>query len=78
MKGMPGNVEGTDETQMPEKIYFPNGKLAAKAYDRVFPNEIFNGTGWGTAVRRYGTLSETNNIFCLSAEKTRAHYRDNH
>ncbi|MCZ7673918.1 MAG: hypothetical protein M5U34_45720 [Chloroflexi bacterium] len=31
MKGMPGNVEGTNETQKPEKMYYPNGKLAAKA-----------------------------------------------
>lgn len=50
MKGMPGNVGGTDETQKSdtsmnskqivsavekrEKIYFPNGKLAARAYGR--------------------------------------------
>ncbi len=34
MKGMPGNVEETSEKQTPEKIYFPNGKLAAKAYGR--------------------------------------------
>ena len=41
MKGMPGNVEGTDETQMPEKIYFPNGKLAAKAYDRAPERDFY-------------------------------------
>jgi hypothetical protein len=34
MKGMPGNVEGTDETHKPERTYFPNGKLAAKAHGR--------------------------------------------
>lgn len=34
MQGMPGNGEGTNKTQKPEKVYFPNGKLAAKAYGR--------------------------------------------
>ena len=34
MKGMPGNVGGTNETCQPEKVYYPNGKLAAKAYGR--------------------------------------------
>ena len=34
MKGMPGNVAETNEMQKLEKRYFPNGKLAAKAYGR--------------------------------------------
>jgi hypothetical protein len=42
MKGMPGNVEKTSETREPEKgfakklkkFFFPNGKLAARAYGR--------------------------------------------
>jgi len=54
MKGMPGNVEGAGETpeaalkgvERPEKLYYPNGKLAAKAYGRVPQRELY----W----RRYG------------------------
>lgn len=42
MKGMPGNVEETSDTRQPEKgfakklkkVFFPNGKLAARAYGR--------------------------------------------
>ena len=41
MKGMPGNVEGTSETRQPEKIYYPNGKLAAKAYGRDAERELY-------------------------------------
>ena len=41
MKGMPGNVERTSETPKPNKIYYPNGKLAAKAYGRDPHRERF-------------------------------------
>ncbi|MCA9917376.1 MAG: hypothetical protein KC445_05455, partial [Anaerolineales bacterium] len=41
MKGMPGNVGGTSETRQPEKIYYPNGKLAAKACGRDPEREMF-------------------------------------
>ena len=41
MKGMPGNGEGTSETQKPEKVYFPNGKLAAKAYGRDPERDLY-------------------------------------
>ena len=41
MKGMPGNVGGTSETRQPEKIYYPNGKLVAKAYGRDPEREMF-------------------------------------
>ena len=41
MKGMPGNVEITNEARQPEKIYYPNGKLAAKAYGRDPEREMF-------------------------------------
>ncbi len=41
MKGMPGNVEGMNETQLRQKIYFPNGKLAAKAYSRNPKQELY-------------------------------------
>ncbi|WP_420640516.1 hypothetical protein [Candidatus Leptofilum sp.] len=41
MKGMPGNVGGTSETRQPEKIYYPNGKLAAKAYGRDLERELY-------------------------------------
>ncbi|MFQ5433315.1 MAG: hypothetical protein ACE5FD_00405 [Anaerolineae bacterium] len=47
MKGMPGNVGRTNETQKPEKVYYPNGKLAAKAYGRDPEHELY----W----RRYRT-----------------------
>jgi len=50
MKGMPGNVGGTSETQKPEKVYYPNGKLAAKAYGRDPERELYwrrHGTGNG-------------------------------
>lgn len=40
MKGMPGNVGETSETRQPEKIYYPNGKLAAKAYGRDPEREL--------------------------------------
>lgn len=50
MKGMPGNVGGTNGTRQPEKIYYPNGKLAAKAYGRDAERELYwkryrTGTG---------------------------------
>jgi hypothetical protein len=58
MKGMPGNVGGTIETQKlvsraealsvvegeverPEKVYYPNGKLAARAYGRDPEQELY-------------------------------------
>ncbi len=41
MKGMPGNVGGTVETRGPEKVYYPNGKLAAKAYGRDPECELY-------------------------------------
>ena len=41
MKGMPGNVGGTSETQKPEKVYYPNGKLAAKAYGRDPERDLY-------------------------------------
>jgi len=41
MKGMPGNVGGTNGTRQPEKIYYPNGKLAAKAYGRDAERELY-------------------------------------
>jgi hypothetical protein len=49
MKGMPGNVEGTSETRKPEKgfarklkkVFFPNGKLAARAYGRNPDQELY-------------------------------------
>ena len=53
MKGMPGNVAGSGETclpdgrQKPEKTYFPDGKLAAKAYGRDPERELY----W----KRHGT-----------------------
>ncbi len=50
MKGMPGNVGGTVETEMLGKIYYPNGKLAAKAYGRSPERELYwrrHGTGNG-------------------------------
>ncbi|MCP4421562.1 MAG: hypothetical protein GY805_33540, partial [Chloroflexi bacterium] len=47
MKGMPGNVVGTSEQQKSEKVYYPNGKLAAKAYDR--------DSEWALYWKRHGT-----------------------
>ena len=41
MKGMPGNVVGTDETHKLEKTYFPNGKLAAKAHGRDPEQDLY-------------------------------------
>jgi len=41
MKGMPGNAEGTKKTRRPEKVYYPNGKLAAKAYGRRPEQQLF-------------------------------------
>ena len=41
MKGMPGNMGKTSESHQPEKIYFPNGKLAAKAYGRDPDRELY-------------------------------------
>lgn len=49
MKGMPGNVEGTSVTR-PEKLYYPNGKLAAKAYGRDPERELY----WKPGVGRNG------------------------
>ncbi|MGB4949103.1 MAG: hypothetical protein WBO55_00450, partial [Rhizobiaceae bacterium] len=45
MKGMPGNVEGTDETHKPERTYFPNGKLAAKAHGRDPEQDLYWNRG---------------------------------
>jgi hypothetical protein len=33
-KRAPGNGEGPDEETRPEKVYYPNGLTAAKAYGR--------------------------------------------
>jgi hypothetical protein len=41
MKGMPGNVERTSEMRRLEKIYYPNGKLAAKVYGRDPERELY-------------------------------------
>lgn len=41
MKGMPGNIGETSETQKPKKVYYPNGKLAAKAYGRDPERELY-------------------------------------
>ncbi|MFQ5436683.1 MAG: hypothetical protein ACE5FD_17635, partial [Anaerolineae bacterium] len=41
MKGMPGNAGETNETRQPEKVYYPNGKLAAKAYGRDPERELY-------------------------------------
>jgi hypothetical protein len=41
MKGMPGNVEETRETQKLLKQYFPDGKLAAKAHGRCPEQELY-------------------------------------
>jgi hypothetical protein len=41
MKGMPGNVGGASETRQPEKVYYPNGKLAARAYGRDPEQELY-------------------------------------
>ena len=41
MKGMPGNVGRTSETRKPKKVYYPTGKLAAKAYGRDPDQERF-------------------------------------
>lgn len=40
-KGTPGNVGGMNETQRPEKIYYPNGKLAAQVYGRDPERELY-------------------------------------
>lgn len=41
MQGMPGNSEATRETRQVEKMYFPNGKLAAKVYGRDPKRELY-------------------------------------
>ncbi len=41
MKGIPGNVEGAIEARKPGKVYYPNGKPAAKAYGRDPDRERF-------------------------------------
>ena len=41
MKGMPGNVGGTVGTRRPEKLYYPNGKLAAKVHGRQPERELY-------------------------------------
>lgn len=41
MKGMPGNVGETSEPRQPEKVYYPTGKLAAKAYGRDPDRELY-------------------------------------
>jgi hypothetical protein len=53
MKGMPGNVAETSETRLAEKVYYPNGSLAAKAYGRDPEKERYWRrplVGGGTAV----------------------------
>jgi hypothetical protein len=50
MKGMPGNVGGTNETCQAEKVYYPNGKLAVRAYGRDPERALYwemNRTGNG-------------------------------
>jgi hypothetical protein len=45
MKGMPGNIERTSKpcrpTRQPEKLYYPNGKLAAKVHCRDLQRELY-------------------------------------
>lgn len=41
MKGMPGNSERTSGAQQVEKVYYPNGKLAAKASGRDPERELY-------------------------------------
>jgi hypothetical protein len=41
MKGMPGNVGETSETNRLDKIYFSNGKLAAKIYGRDVERHLY-------------------------------------
>jgi hypothetical protein len=40
-KGMPGNIDGTSETRQIEKVYYPTGMLAAKAYGRNSEHELY-------------------------------------
>lgn len=47
MKGMPGNVGGADGSYALEKVYFPDGKLAAKAYGRMSADEVYWKRGRG-------------------------------
>jgi hypothetical protein len=49
-KGTPGNVGGTSGTRQAEKVYHPNGKLAAQAYGHDPGREMYwrrHGTGNG-------------------------------
>jgi hypothetical protein len=41
MKGMPGNVEETSGSQRLEKVYHPNGKLAAMAHKRTPERDVY-------------------------------------
>lgn len=41
MKGMPGNSERTAGAQQLAKVYYPNGKLAARAYGRDPGRELY-------------------------------------
>ena len=45
MKGMPGNGGQTKGTQWSEKVYYPTGKLAAKAYGRDPERELYWNRG---------------------------------
>ncbi len=50
MKGMPGNVAEAVDRRVPEKVYYPNGKLAAQKYGRNPQQELYwqrHGTGNG-------------------------------
>jgi hypothetical protein len=38
---MPGNIDGTSETRQIEKVYYPTGMLAAKAYGRNSEHELY-------------------------------------
>ena len=41
MIGKPGNVGGTNERRQPEKIDYPNGKLAVTAYGHDVERELY-------------------------------------
>ena len=41
MKGMPGNVGAAVGERPPEKVYYPNGKLAAQSYGRHPDRELY-------------------------------------
>ena len=41
MQGMPGNVEAAGDLSRPGRAYYPNGKLAAKAFNRDPQGEVY-------------------------------------